>query len=121
MRKGSMTGWFGLLSRLWLLLPVTTLVFVPDGALRTIPMAALHDGEQFLIQKYALAITPGLNLTDPRPLPQPARVLAAGLSQSEPGLSSLPYVETELQAIANLYQSDILLNQDFKVSRLENP
>ena len=77
-------------------------------------MAALHDGEQFLIQKYALAITPGLNLTDPRPLPQPARVLAAGLTQSVQGFSSLPYVETELQAIANLYQSDLLLNQDFQ-------
>jgi CHAT domain-containing protein len=101
-------------------LVVTTLVFVPDGALRTIPMAALHDGEQFLIQKYALAITPGLNLTDPRPLPQPARVLAAGLSQSGRGLSSLPYVETELQAIANLYKSHLLLNQEFQVSRLED-
>ena len=100
-------------------LAVTTLVFVPDGALRTIPMAALHNGEQFLIQKYALAITPGLNLTDPRPLPQPARVLAAGFSQPVEGLSALPYVETELRAIANLYKSDFLLNQDFKVSRLE--
>jgi CHAT domain-containing protein len=83
-------------------------------------MAALHDGEQFLIQKYALAITPGLNLTDPRPLPQPARVLAAGLTQSVQGFSSLPYVKTELQAIANLYKSNLLLNQDFQVSRLEN-
>ncbi|MFA9562348.1 MAG: CHAT domain-containing protein, partial [Nitrospirota bacterium] len=44
------------------------LVFVPDGALRTIPMAALHDGEQFLIQKYAIATTPGLTLTDARSL-----------------------------------------------------
>jgi filamentous hemagglutinin family protein len=99
--------------------PVTTLVFVPDGALRTIPMAALHDGEQFLIQKYALAITPGLNLTNPRPLPQPARVLAAGLTRSRQGLSALPYVKAELQAIANLYKSHVLLNQDFKLSRLE--
>jgi tetratricopeptide (TPR) repeat protein len=47
---------------------VNTLVFVPDGALRTIPMAALHDGQQFLIQRYAVASTPGLTLTDPRPL-----------------------------------------------------
>jgi CHAT domain-containing protein len=101
-------------------LAATTLIFVPDGALRTIPMAALHDGKQFLIQKYALAITPGLNLTDPRPLPQPARVLAAGLTQSVQGFSPLSYVERELQAIANLYKSDILLNQDFQVSRLEN-
>ena len=100
-------------------LAVTTLVFVPDGALWTIPMAALHDGERFLIQKYALAITPGLNLTDPHPLPQPARVLAAGLTQAVQGFSSLPYVGTELRAIAHLYQSDLLLNQDFQVSRLE--
>ena len=28
---------------------IDTLVFVPDGPLRTIPMAALHDGQQFLI------------------------------------------------------------------------
>jgi filamentous hemagglutinin family protein len=101
-------------------LAVTTLVFVPDGPLRTIPMAALHDGEQFLIQKYAVAITPGLNLTDPRPLPQPARVLAAGLTQSVQGFSPLPYVEKELQTIAKLYESDVLLNQDFQVSKFEN-
>ena len=49
-------------------LPVDTLVFVPDGALRTIPMAALHDGKHFLVQKYAVAITPGLCLADPRPI-----------------------------------------------------
>jgi CHAT domain-containing protein len=101
-------------------LAATTLVFVPDGALWTIPMAALHDGEQFLIQKYALAITPGLSLTDPRPLPQPARVLAAGLTHAVQGFSSLPHVGAELRAIANLYQSDLLMNQDFQVSRLEN-
>jgi CHAT domain-containing protein/Tfp pilus assembly protein PilF len=101
-------------------LPATTLVFVLDGALWTIPMAALHDGEQFLIQKYALAITPGLSLTDPRPLQQPARVLAVGLTHAVQGFSPLPYVGTELQAIANLYQSDLLLDQDFQVSKLEN-
>ena len=49
-------------------LPVDTLVFIPDGALRTIPMAALHDGKHFLVQKYAVAITPGLCLSDPRPI-----------------------------------------------------
>ena len=38
---------------------IDTLVFVPDGPLRTVPMAALHDGRQFLIEKFALATTPG--------------------------------------------------------------
>jgi CHAT domain-containing protein len=39
---------------------ITTLVFVPDGPLRTIPMAGLLDGERFLVEQYALAVTPGL-------------------------------------------------------------
>ncbi|MEZ4279732.1 MAG: CHAT domain-containing protein [Myxococcota bacterium] len=38
--------------------PEATLVFVPDGALRTIPMAALHDGERFLIERFATVATP---------------------------------------------------------------
>jgi len=47
---------------------VDTLVFVPDAKLRTVPMAALHDGKSFLIERYALAITPGFSLIDPEPL-----------------------------------------------------
>ena len=52
----------------WLLRPLEplfapwhldTLVVVPDGPLRTIPFAALHDGKQFLIAKYAVAMTRG--------------------------------------------------------------
>ena len=42
-----------------------TLVFIPDGALRNIPMAVLHDGEAFLVSQYAVAVSPGLTLTDP--------------------------------------------------------
>ncbi|MEM6400039.1 MAG: tetratricopeptide repeat protein, partial [Cyanobacteria bacterium P01_D01_bin.116] len=34
---------------------IKTLVFVQDGILRSIPMAALYDGEKFLIQNYAVA------------------------------------------------------------------
>ncbi len=40
----------------------STLVFVNDGVLRKIPMAALHDGKQFLIQKYAIALGTGQKL-----------------------------------------------------------
>src|SRR5262249_509504 len=47
---------------------IKTLIVVPDGALRLLPFAALHDGQQFLIEKYALAITPSLTLTEPQPL-----------------------------------------------------
>lgn len=35
---------------------VKTLVFVPDGLLRLLPMAALHDGQQYLIEKYRVVL-----------------------------------------------------------------
>lgn len=100
--------------------PIDTLVFVPDGALRTIPMAALHDGEQFLIEKYALATTPGLSLTDPRPLPRSnTRILAAALTEGVQGFAPLPHVADELKTIDALYRSDVLLNEDFRIQSVE--
>ncbi|WP_255353125.1 CHAT domain-containing protein [Planktothricoides raciborskii] len=38
------------------------LVFVLDVFLRSLPMAALYDGQQYLIEKYSLALSPGLKL-----------------------------------------------------------
>jgi CHAT domain-containing protein len=99
---------------------ITTLVFVPDSALRTIPLAALHDGSSFLISKFALALTPGLTLTDPRPLNRDKlRFLAAGLTRSVQGFPPLPYVADEVASIEQLYKSDQLINNDFQVPRLE--
>jgi CHAT domain-containing protein len=92
-----------------------TLVFVPDGPLRTIPMAALHDGSQFLVSKYALAATPGLDLTDPRPLSREnTQVFAAGLTEGVQGFAPLPYVSTELEAVQKLYGNAPLINQAFR-------
>lgn len=99
---------------------ITTLVFVPDSALRTIPLAALHDGSSFLISKFALAMTPGLTLTDPRPLNRDRlRFLTAGLTKSVQGFPPLPYVADEVESIQRLYKSDQLLNNAFQASRLE--
>ncbi len=61
---------------------IKTLVFVQDGILRSVPMAALHDGERFLIQQYAISTTPSLSLTDSQPFNRSAlRVLALGLTK----------------------------------------
>jgi CHAT domain-containing protein/Tfp pilus assembly protein PilF len=99
---------------------IDSLVFVPDGPLRTIPMAALHDGQQFLISKYAVATTPGLDLTDPHSIKREnIKALAVGLTESVQGFPPLPNVSAELQSIQGLYGGDLLLNQDFLVSRLE--
>jgi CHAT domain-containing protein len=98
-----------------------TLVFVPDGPLRTIPMAALHDGNQFLINRYPIAITPSLNLTDPRPLKREgAKVLLLGLTQAVQGFSGLPYVADELKSIRELYGGELLLNDEFRLARVED-
>ena len=99
---------------------VHTLVFVPDGPLRTIPMAPLHDGTQFLIQQFALATTPGLTLTDPRPMNREnLRLLSVGLSESVQGFPSLPNVKTELGAIHDLHGGQVLMNDQFLISRME--
>ena len=99
---------------------INTLVIVPDGPLRMIPFSALHDGTQFLIAKYALATTPGLNLTDPKPLGRERiEVLSAGLTEGVQGFPPLPNAASELEAIGTLYKTHRLLNQEFRVPRLE--
>ncbi len=99
---------------------VQTLVFVPDGALRTIPFSALHDGKSFLIQHYAIAMTPGLYLTDPRPLNlEKLRTLAGGLVSSVQGFPSLPHVAEEVESIRTLFQADQLINEEFRTGLLE--
>ena len=101
-------------------LQITTLVFVPDSALRTIPLAALHDGSTFLINKFALAMTPGITLTDPQPLDRnKLRFLAAGITKSVQGFPPLPYVAEEVASIEQLYKGDQLINNAFQASRLE--
>jgi len=100
--------------------PIDTLVFVPDGALRTIPMAALHDGKQFLIAKYPLGITPSLNLTDPRPIKrEDMKMLAVGVTEAVQGFPPLPFVSTELQALHTLLGSENLINKEFLAANLE--
>lgn len=47
---------------------ISTLVFVNDGLLQHIPMAALFDGKKYLIETYAIATTPSLQVTAPKSL-----------------------------------------------------
>lgn len=99
---------------------INTLVIVPDGPLRMIPFSALHDGKQFLIAKYALATTPGLNLTDPRPLNRERiEILSAGLTEGVQGFPPLPNAAGELEAIGGLYKTHRFLNEEFRMPRLE--
>jgi CHAT domain-containing protein len=100
---------------------IQTLAFVLDGSLKNIPMAALHDGKQFLVEQYSIAVTPGLQLIDPRPLQrQQLKVLVGGLSEERQGFSALPGVKTEVQQIKAEIPSHLLLNQTFTTATFQS-
>ena len=83
-------------------------------------MSALHDGKEFLIERYAVAVTPGVVLTDPKPLDrEKIRVLTVGLTESVEGFASLPNVQREVQTFQELYGGRVLLNKQFQVDALE--
>jgi CHAT domain-containing protein len=114
----------------WLIQPATadlaannikTLVFVLDGLLRNLPMAALYDGQQYLIEKYTIAIAPGLQLLSPRSLRQTKlQVLSAGLSEPRQNFAALPGVELEVEQIAAKVDGEIILNQNFTKINLKS-
>lgn len=97
-----------------------TLVLVPDSALRNIPMGALYDGSSFLIQSYAVAVTPGLVLTNPTALnPEKINILAVGMTSATRGFDALPGVADELEAISSLYKTTVLVDEQFSLTNLE--
>ncbi len=106
---------------------VKTLVFVLDGVLRNIPMSVLYDGKrkEYLMQKpYALALVPGLQLFDLRPLQrEQLKVLTVGVSEQREvegrKFDEIPNVVEELQQIGNLVPSESLLNPQFTEVNLQ--
>jgi CHAT domain-containing protein len=99
---------------------IKTLVFVLDGALRNLPMAALHDGQQYLIENYNVALSAGLQLIEPRSLlPQQLKALTAGLTEARDGFPALPAVELEVENIAAQLPAKVFLNQQFTHETLQ--
>ncbi|UBF26896.1 CHAT domain-containing protein [Kovacikia minuta CCNUW1] len=99
---------------------IQTIVFVMDSGIRFIPLAALHDGQQFLIEKYSLGLMPTLSLTDTRFGDiRAAQVLAAGASVFT-DQNPLPAVPIELSAIqTDKWQSQRLFNETFTLANLK--
>ncbi|WP_414586508.1 CHAT domain-containing protein [Scytonema sp. PCC 10023] len=108
---------------------IESLVFISDGILRSIPMAALFDGKQFLIEKYAIATASALTLTNPTQFnPVELRVLAFGLTEpatvkTDTGsrfFEPLSAVKSEVNSITtNISGSKGLLDQEFTPDRLQ--
>ncbi|MEO0924975.1 MAG: CHAT domain-containing protein, partial [Cyanobacteria bacterium J06643_13] len=95
---------------------IDVLVFSMDSGLRLLPVAALHDGEQFLIEKYAMGIVPSFGLTDTRYVsPTEGSILAMGASEFEEQ-AALPTMPIELQTIvSNPRRGESFLNEQFTI------
>nr|WP_315485971.1 CHAT domain-containing protein [uncultured Undibacterium sp.] len=90
---------------------IETLVIVPDGVLRLLAFAALHDGQHYSIQKYAVVTSPGLRIIaqqdkkhlDASKLGNKYRVLLAGVSEPGAVVDRLPE-----ELVEQLLQTDDL-------------
>ncbi|MEM8640285.1 MAG: CHAT domain-containing protein [Cyanobacteria bacterium P01_G01_bin.54] len=100
-------------------LEIDHLSIIADEGLRSLPLAALHDGQQFLVEDYSLGLMPSLSLIDARYQPlHNAKILAMGASEF-PQLPDLPAVPTELALVTRDQQTPPLLNADFTAANLQ--
>lgn len=113
----------------WLIRPIEsalsaagihTLVIVPDGPLRGIPLGALHDGRRFLVERFAVAVAPGLTLVEDASAEKTRHgTLMGGITESVQNFPALPYVEPEIKAIQSLYGGKSLKDGEFMMPRFE--
>ncbi|MEL7068623.1 MAG: CHAT domain-containing protein [Cyanobacteria bacterium J06581_3] len=98
---------------------VRTLTFVLDGALRNVPMAALYHDGHYLLEDYAVALSPGLQLLGPKSLQETSSTaLLGGLTQARLGFSELSNVEQELRTVESLVSSRLLIDETFTTTNL---
>lgn len=98
----------------------STLIFVNDGVLRKVPMAALHDGQQFLIQTYPIATTPSLSLTTRQPFDRSnLQALVLGLTVERPPFAALTNVDDEVTSVQKLLGGTELVDRQFTLSQVQ--
>ena len=110
---------------------IRNLIFVPDRVTNYIPMGALFDGEQFLIQRYTVTNILAASVTDTTDrlpaTPTQVPTLGLGLSEAKAGFNALRHVPEELDAIVRQPQADdrgvypgqVFQNGDFTRQALE--
>ena len=109
-----------------------TLVWSLDGVLRYVPMAALYDGKQYVVEKYATVTITPVSIAHLTEKPDFSNLSAAAMGISrkyEDGLSALPAVVGELDEVVNdarasdargVLPGTILLNGAFTEKAMEN-
>ena len=104
---------------------IETLVFVLDGTLRNLSMAALHDGEGYLVERYQMALAPGLQLLETENLTLGEndgvsnKAIVAGLTEARGGYDPLPGVAREVAQISTYLKTEVLLDRDFTYAALQ--
>jgi len=117
----------------WLIAPIEndlqnanieTLIYASDGQMRYIPLAALYDGEQWLIENYQINYITALSLTDiePRSLDNP-QILAGAFSETnstvtvgdeEFSFRAIPFAQDEVDKLTEIFPNTrTLLDDDF--------
>lgn len=98
---------------------IQNLVFIMDNGLRSIPVAAFHDGKQFLIERYSVGAMPSISLTDTRYVDiRKSQVLAMG-AENIPTQTPLPSVPVELSTIAGtIWSGKSFQNEQFTANNI---
>lgn len=98
---------------------IDTLLLSLDPGLQSIPLAALHDGQQFLVEKYRFSLVPSLTLADARYAGIANNPLLA-MGVSEFPLEPLPAVPIEISTITEkLWTGKSFLNKEVTTNNLK--
>jgi CHAT domain-containing protein len=100
---------------------VERIVVVPDGALRLVPMAALHDGHRFAIEKFAISMVTGLTMTHSAvPIRRQVEALIAGVSVPGPVLEKIVrlYVDGSIEQGASAKRGGLATTEQTRSLRL---
>ncbi|MDY6784398.1 MAG: CHAT domain-containing protein [Cyanobacteriota bacterium] len=101
-------------------LEIENLVFIMDAGLRSIPLAALHDGNGFIVEQYSVGLMPSLALADLQYTDVRDRLVLAMGAETFTNQIALPAVPIEVDAIARqIWRGKAFLNEDFTVANLQ--
>ncbi|KFB68132.1 tetratricopeptide repeat protein [Candidatus Accumulibacter vicinus] len=92
-----------------------------EGALRYIPFAALHDGEHYLVERYALSLhTAAVSGTRAKHSGVPSRLAAFGSTRAHAGFPALPNVQQEIDLLrkSGKLSAEVYLDDQFTAERL---
>ncbi len=110
---------------------ITTIIYAPDGVMRHVPLAALYDGKQWLVEKYRINYITALSLTNIDPQIQQAPRILAGAFTDRSGtvkigdnnisFSSLPAALPEVEnLVTNFPNTTKLIDKDFNRKALDS-